>query len=307
MPTPERFRGALLALATFTVLWAGPAILAAREEPPTTAERPDHRESAREHDEEAPPPQEETPPLPEGMTLEGVLERAGSPPPPDYPDPVPDDAPYLFTFFEQLELRLPDDDTRDRLGWEAQGWYGGALHKFWWKNEGETVTEGPSSAETETDLLYSRLVTPFWSLQAGVQLAQEWEEGASEELWSGVVALQGLAPYKFELDQSLYFSEDGDVILEIEGEYDLRITQRWVFQPRAELGFSAQDVPERSLGSGMTDAALDLRSRYEFKRELASYLGVRYRFLVGETEDLAEAAGEDTGQFEVLAGLRFAF
>lgn len=304
MPTPEHLGRVLIALAVLTFC---PGALAAQEEPPTTQERPDHRESAREHEEASPPPPEETPPLPEGMTLDEVLRRAGNPPPPDYPDPVPDDAHYLFTFFEQLELRLPDDDSPDRLGWEAQGWYGGNLHKFWWKTEGETVTEGPSFGETETDLLYSRLVTPFWSLQAGVQIAVEWEGGESEDLWSGVIALQGLAPYKFELDNSLYLSEDGDLTLEIEAEYDLRVTQRWVLQPRAELGFAAQDVPERSLGSGMTGVALDLRSRYEFKRELAPYLGVRYRFLVGETEDLAEAAGEESEALELLAGVRFAF
>lgn len=304
MPTSDRLGRLLLALAVLT-LW--PGALATQEEAPTTEERPDHRESAREHEDQSPPPPEETPLLPEGMTLEEVLERAGNPPPPDYPDPVPDDARYLFTFFEQLELRLPDDDSPDRLGWEAQGWYGGTLHKFWWKNEGETVTEGPSFGETETDLLYSRLVTPFWSLQAGVQIAWEWEGDESEDLWSGVIALQGLAPYEFELDNSLYISEDGDLTLEIEAEYDLRVTQRWVLQPRAELGFAAQDVPERSLGAGMTDAALDLRSRYEFKRELAPYLGVRYRFLVGETEDLGEAAGEESEELELLAGLRFAF
>ena len=58
-----------------------------------------------------------------------------------------------------------------------------------------------------------------------------------------MIALQGLAPYKFELDNSLYISEDGDVTLSIEAEYDLRITQRLVLQTRNELGFAFQDIP----------------------------------------------------------------
>ncbi len=304
---------AALLIAT-TLAAAAPAPGQEGQEPPTTAERHDHRESAREHDGPA-PPEVETPPLPEGMTLDEVLDRAASEPPADFPEPVPDDRIYAFTLFDQLEYRFADDRSPDHLGWEAQGWVGGDLHKFWWKNEGEAVFDGPDEGESETDLLYSRLITPFWSAQVGVQYANEWvDDGPAdsggdsyEDRWSGVIALQGLAPYKFEVDGSLYVSEEADVTLEVEAEYDLRITQRLVLQPRAEVGLAAQDVPERGLGSGLTGADLDLRLRYEIRRELAPYVGVRHSFLVGETEDLAEAAGEDPEHWFLLGGVRFAF
>ena len=248
------------------------------------------------------------PAIPAGMTLEEVFNIAESPPPDGFPEPVPDDRVYVFTLFEQLEYRVAtDNDTVDQLGWEVQGWIGGDFNKFWWKTEGEAVFDGPDEGETETDLLYSRLVTPFWNFQVGVQYANEWHRGDYEDRWSGVIALQGLAPYKFELDNSLYISEEGDVTLAIEAEYDLRITQRLVLQPRAEIGFAFQDIPERSLGAGMTDVKLDLRLRYEIKREFACYLGVRSQFLVGETDRIAAASGEDSEQLFVLAGFRLAF
>ncbi|NQV36287.1 MAG: copper resistance protein B, partial [Phycisphaeraceae bacterium] len=161
--------------------------------------------------------------------------------------------------------------------------------------------------ETETDFLYARLITPFWNFQVGAQYANEWAVDDYGDRWSGVIALQGLAPYKFELDHSLYLSEDGDVTFAFEGEYNVRITQRLVLQPRAELGFAAQDIPKRRLGAGMTDANLDLRLRYEILREMAPYVGLRYRLLVGETDDIAERAGRDSEQVYVLGGLRFAF
>ncbi|MFO8030052.1 MAG: copper resistance protein B [Cyclonatronaceae bacterium] len=282
----------------------------AQDEPdmPSTADRPMHGESAAQHDESAPRAPENKPAIPAGMTLEEVFDFSGSPPPSDFPEPVPDDKLYAFTLFEQLEYRVAtDDETADHLGWEAQGWIGGDFNKFWWKNEGEAVFDGPDEGETETDLLYSRLITPFWDFQAGVQYANEWHRDDYEDRWSGVIALQGLAPYKFELDNSLCISEDGDVTFEIEAEYDLRITQRLVLQPRAEMGFAFQDIPERSLGAGMTDVKLDLRLRYEIKREFAPYFGVRSRFLVGETGSIAEASGEDSEQLFFLAGFRFAF
>lgn len=274
-------------------------------QPPSTAERSTHQESAAEH-EGSPPPEVEAPPLPEGMTLDEVLDRASSPPPDGWPDVVPDDRRYVFTFVEQLEWRVANDRSDDHLGWEAQGWYGGDLNKLWWKGEGEAVFEGTDRGESETDLLFSRLFSPFWSVQTGVQYANEWGDGYGDR-WSGVLALQGLAPYKFEVDASLYVSEDGDVTVALEGEYDLRITQRLVLQPRVEAGVAAQDVPERGLASGLTDVTADLRLRYEIRRELAPYVGVRYETLLGNTGDLAESAGEGVEQTRYLAGLRFAF
>jgi len=134
-----------------------------------------------------------------------------------------------------------------------------------------------------------------------------WTRDDYEDRWSGVIGLQGMAPYMFEIDASLYVSEDGDATAEFEAEYDLRITQRLVLQPRAELAFAAQDIPERDLGAGITDAVADLRLRYEIKREFAPYIGVRYRTLVGETDNNAEAAGADSEQVFFMAGILFAF
>ena len=297
-------------MVVFALLLTFAAAAWAQEESgmPSTADRPEHGESAAQHHEPAPEAPETEPAIPTGMTLEEAFEFAESPPPGDFPEPVPDDRTYAFTMFEQLEYRVATDDgTADPLGWEAQGWIGGDFNRFWWKNEGEAVFDGPNEGETETDLLYSRLITPFWNLQAGVQYANEWHGDDYEDRWSGVVALQGLAPYKFELDNSLYLSEDGDATLAIEAEYDIRITQRLVLQPRAEIGFAFQDIAERNFGAGMTDVKLDLRLRYEIKREFAPYLGIRSSFLVGETENITQARGEDADQFFFMAGLRFAF
>lgn len=99
----------------------------------------------------------------------------------------------------------------------------------------------------------------------------------------------------------------GHGTVELEAEYDLRITQSLVLQPRAEVGFAFQDIPEHNLGAGMTEVQLDLRLRYEIKREFAPYFGVRSRFLVGETANIAEAREEDTEQLFFLAGFRCAF
>lgn len=249
----------------------------------------------------------DSPPLPTGKTLDEVLDYAQGNPPSHFPPAVMDDDVYVFTLLEQLEYRIAGDSGSDEYGWETQGWVGTDFNKFWWKSEGEGVFEGMDEGETENDFLYSRLVSPFWNLQLGAQYANEWKSSSYEDRWSAVLAFQGLLPYKFELDNSIYLSEDADVTLSTEVEYNILLTQRLVLQPRAELGFAAQDVRERELGAGMTDANVDMRLRYDIKRGLAPYVGVRYRFLVGETKNIAEASAQETEQWSFLAGLRLAF
>lgn len=246
------------------------------------------------------------PSLPDGMTLDDVLDFASEPTPADYPDVVDDNAIYSFILLEQIEYRVPEDGA-DRIGWEGQGWVGYDFDKLWVKSEGEYEFEGADGGEAETDLLYARLISPFWYVQFGVQYANTWGAGGESDTWSGVIALQGLAPGAFEVDTSLYISEKADVTLAVELEYNVRITQRLILQPRLELELAAQDIPERGVGQGLTTTNLDLRLQYEIERRFTPYIGVRYSFLSGETADMATAMGNDREQLFFLAGLRLAY
>ena len=275
---------------------------------PVTSERPSQQESAAQYQGKTDRLHEiERPSIPEGMTLKEVLEYSGSPPPSYFPPPIEDNQTYMFTLIEQLEYRIPDTSSTDSLGWEAQGWIGPDYDRFWWKSDGESVFDGSENGESATDFLYSRLVSPFWNVQAGAQYANDWATDSYEDRWSGVLALQGLAIYKFELDNSLYVSERADVTFNTEAEYNIRVTQRMVLQPRAELRFAAQDIEDRRLGAGLTDANMDVRLRYEIRRGFAPYIGARYGFLAGETANLAEADGEKTERWMLIAGIRMAF
>lgn len=247
------------------------------------------------------------PALPEGMTLDEVLDLAARPPPEHFPDAIHDDRILAFFLADQLEYRFDGKEEPDVLGWEANFWVGGDFNRLWLKPEGEASFHSPGSVETETDVLYSRLIFPFWSAQVGFQYANEWSAGEPyEDRWSGAVAFQGLAPGKFEVDASAYISEKADVTAVLELEYDWRITQRLVAQPRTELSFAFQDVAERNLGAGLTDVVAGLRVRYEFLREFAPYLGIRYEGRVFESAARTRSGGEPVWRFFGVAGLRFA-
>jgi copper resistance protein B len=86
------------------------------------------------------------------------------------------------------------------------------------------------------------------------------------------VGVQGLAPYFFEVEATAYFGEGGRTAARFSAEVDLLLTQRPILQPELELNAYGKADPERGLGSGVSDAQVALRLRYEIRREIAPYV-----------------------------------
>ncbi|PCD04681.1 copper resistance protein CopB [Sphingomonas spermidinifaciens] len=203
--------------------------------------------------------------------------------------------------FSQLMLNLAEvqlREGRDGYRWDGEFWYGGDINRLTIKSEGEGTFR--EDAEGEVQALYSRAIGPYFNLQAGVR--QDFAPGPDRTY--AQIGFEGLAPYWFDVEGALFLSDKGDVFARLEGYYDQRITQRLVLQPRVELNLSAQDVPDSRLGSGVTDAEAGLRLRYEIAREFAPYVGVSWERRLGETARYARAAGEGTGGFSLVAGIR---
>ncbi len=183
--------------------------------------------------------------------------------------------------------------------WDVGGWTGGDINRFWWKSEGEGDFDG--EIEGEVQALYSRAVSPFWDVQAGVR--QDFREDG-ENPTHLVLGVQGLAPHWWEVDAAAFLSTGGDLTARVEAEYDQRITQRLILQPRVEVEASASDVPELGLGSGLTHVEAGLRLRYEIAREFAPYVGVEWSRDLGRTADLTRAIGGEPEHTRFVIGLR---
>jgi copper resistance protein B len=203
---------------------------------------------------------------------------------------------------DQAEARFGDGG--EGYAWDAQLWHGGDIDKLWLKAEGEG-TFGEALEQGEVQALYSRAVDPWFDLQAGIR--QDFGTGSDRTHF--VLGIQGLAPYWFEVEGAVFLSTEGQVTARIEAEYDLRLTQELILQPKVEVDFSLQDVPELQLGLGLTSAEVGARLRYEFfprsgPAVIAPYVGVVYKRAFGGTEDFRAAAGEETEGVKLLVGLR---
>lgn len=196
-----------------------------------------------------------------------------------------------------LEARI--QDGRDGYAVDAQAWYGGDIDRLWLKGEGEGEF-GHKPESVELQALWSHALDPWFNLQAGIR----YDFRPDPERAYAVLGIQGLAPYWFEVDGALFLSDEGDLSARFEAEYDQRITQQLILQPRVEFDLAAQDVPELGIGAGLSKAEAGLRLRYEFVPEFAPYVGVNYERAFGDTADFARAVGEDVGGWSLVLGLR---
>mgnify|MGYP003134667227 FL=1 len=187
--------------------------------------------------------------------------------------------------------------------WDLNAWYGGRLNRLWVRSEADYSFDIGTFEELRVEAVWSRAISPYFDVQAG--LAQDFASGS--ERTHAVAAIQGLAPYWFEMSSRAYLSDRGELTGLAEVEYELLLTQRLILQPRAELAWSAEDIPSLETGAGITSLQAGLRLRYEIVRQFAPYVGVEWTRQLGETADYARAAGVDPESTAFVAGVRVWF
>ena len=240
--------------------------------------------------------------------------QGGSPPPdardPDYSDGVSagpmhgmhhmhGDSRIGSVLFDQLEQF--DGDNENGQAINMQAWYGSDLNKIWFKLEGERIDGRMES--TRSELLWSKAVSAYWNFQTGIR--HDFEDGPDQN-WAAF-GFQGLAPYWFEVDATVYVGESGRTAFRLEAEYEILLTQRLILQPDLEANFYGKDDPAREIGSGLSDVEFGLRLRYEITRKCAPYVGVVWSKKYGQTADYAQAADENVEDTQLVAGLRLWF
>lgn len=210
-----------------------------------------------------------------------------------------DDPLLAKIMIDQLEWHSSGPENFYTL--DAQGWLGKDLHKLWFKTDVKQA--GGHVQEAEVQALYSRAIAPFWDLQVGVR--QDLKP-TPDHLW-GVIGIQGLAPYFFELDAALFIDESGASAARFSVDYELMFTQKLVLTPQLSLNFYGQNDQARFIGSGLSDAQADLRLRYEFRRELAPYVGASWTRRFSNSADFARENKQEISGYEWLIGLRVWF
>lgn len=201
--------------------------------------------------------------------------------------------------FDKLGVAY-DRNKQTSLQWDGQFWIGRDLNKLWIKSEGDRLN---GSTDAKIEAFWSHTISPFWDLQLGARR----DFGAGPKRNWAAFGVQGVAPYGIETEITGYVGGSGRTALALKAEYDLLLTQRLIFTPEIEASLHGKNDEARGVGSGLSDASLSLRLRYEVTREFAPYVGVSFGRKFGKTASYASEAGESRSERAILAGVRIWF
>lgn len=193
----------------------------------------------------------------------------------------------------QLEQLADDENTTVS---EGVAWYGSdsqRLRLTW------DIEHNQQDSHQDVSLGWQKPLDSFWNYELGVayQTEQTWLK----------VNLNGLMPYRFELESNLLLNEKGHSLLSFEGHYDLRLTQHWVLQPSLSTNLYSHTQSAQLQGKGLTELKTGLRLRYDVTRRFAPYLGIQQHDFFGKTADLRTQQGQTNHETTWLAGVRWWF
>lgn len=199
------------------------------------------------------------------------------------------------------EYRLGTGKSGDGYGWEGEGWIGDRDRALLRARGDGSVQGGLERAEVEVG--WSHALDPWWNLQLGVR--QDIRPTPART--RAMVAIEGMAPYRFDVLAALYLSDKGEATARAEVSLDQRLTRRIVLQPRIEADLAAQDSPAQRQGAGLVNAEAGLRLRYEITRRFAPYLGLTWNWATGRTATWRRADGESPTAHALVMGIRTRF
>ncbi|WDK32341.1 copper resistance protein B [Xanthomonas campestris] len=198
-------------------------------------------------------------------------------------------------------LEASDNHTGSGQDWEARAWLGGDIDRLWLRSEGERRRGQTHDASLEA--FYGHAISPWWDVLLGAR--QDLAPGQRQS-WAAI-GVQGLAPYKFETEATLYLGSGGRAAFRLEAEYDVLLTNRLILQPRVEADVALTDDDRRGIGSGLEEVEAGLRLRYEITRKFAPYIGWVHSRRFGDSAQRADGDDTPARESRFVAGVRVWF
>lgn len=223
----------------------------------------------------------------------------------DFPEPVADDEFYGSALADVFEYR-PGRGGGD-FRWDFEGWYGKDYDRLWYKSEGERDTAFKAEYDIDLQLLYGRLIHPYFDLQAGARIETHSFRDSNVTRAQVALGLEGLLPYFIELESGLFVDTRGRLSGRATLTKDFLLANTLILQGRFETNAALQEVERFGVGTGVNNVEAGLRVRYEFSRRFAPYVGVSLDRSFGETADFVREEGGDSSQVRFVAGIRLLF
>ncbi len=203
----------------------------------------------------------------------------------------------LVSKFMLDQLEFVQGNNGDQMAWDGHYRIGYDLNQLWIRSEGQRLNGKTEDADAE--LLWGHTISPYWDTMLGTR--HDFGSGPARD-WAAF-GIQGLAPYKFDTEATVYAGTDGRTAARFKEYYNILFTERLILSPEIEINVYGQNDPARAIGAGLSDTAISMRLKYEIRREFAPYIGVGWDRKFGRTAALFQASGISATDSQLLAGV----
>ena len=210
---------------------------------------------------------------------------------------------YQQTIFESKWLR--NEDGEGILKSEFETRIGTDENKVFIKIHADQAES--QQAEYDAKMLYSRMLSDFWDVQAGLRYLNNQNREVDQEQVGAVVGIHGLAPYFFESDAYLFVGQDQQVSFTLETERDVLLTQKLIFKPYLDVNVIFSDDSSYAKKSGLSTAQLGLETRYEINKKVMPFVDVAYGYNKGSEETAWQQHSSSKNEWLYGGGIRFKF
>lgn len=210
---------------------------------------------------------------------------------------------YQQTIFESKWLR--NEDGEGILKSEFETRIGTDENKVFIKIHADQAES--QQAEYDAKLLYSRMLSDFWDVQAGLRYLNNQNREVDQEQMGAIVGIHGLTPYFFETDAYLFVGQDQQVSFTLETERDVLLTQKLIFKPYLDVNVIFSDDSSYAKKSGLSTAQLGLETRYEINKKVMPFVDVAYGYNKGSEETAWQQHSSSKNEWQYGGGIRFKF
>ena len=210
-----------------------------------------------------------------------------------------DSAP-MYYFVRANRLDYGPSQSGQRLSWDIDARVGTDEHRLLFKSEGQALKGRQKEAEIQ--LLYSRPLSEFFDIQAGVR---RLFVPTNRNYFA--LGVQGTAPYFFDTEATLFVSDKGQVSARLKADFDLAWTPTIYSRPSVELNAYGSNDRMAETFAGVGSLKFAIQTRYEITKQIAPYLEIGWEKLLGQTARQARRGGERADNAYAVIGVRLMY
>ncbi len=164
-----------------------------------------------------------------------------------YGSPIDDNRIYFHGVLNQFEGRVGDGSY---LRWDGEAWAGDDYNRIWLKSEGRYNADNNGKvSDGDQEALYDRPISRYFDVQAGIRYDLDSGPGRT---WAAL-GIEGLALDFWNVQATVYASDNGHYALRTNANYDLYVTQKLVLQPQIETNWYTKQDRGRGVCAGLSD------------------------------------------------------